>query len=178
MTRLGSVYATDRFEVHFPLSADEYRRLAVEHLDAGDSVPVVVRATDGSGQEWAGKLLRATGIFDPQTHLTNVVVEIPQAAVADEPAPRPGQFVRASLPGRVLTEAVRLPRAALQPDGGVFVVDADNRLLHRVVEIVAKSADFIVIGEGLADGERVSLTPMLTFIDGMPVEPVPATLQP
>ncbi|MFC6977783.1 hypothetical protein [Microbulbifer taiwanensis] len=65
-----------------------------------------------------------------------------------------------------------LPRDALRSADKVYVVDEDNRLDIRTVEVVSTSEERVVIASGLADGERVVTSTIANAVDGMEVQPI------
>jgi hypothetical protein len=83
-----------------------------------------------------------------------------------------GLFVEAVIEGRRLADAVVLPREALREGHRVLVVDADERLRYREVEVARVGHDEVVIAGGLAEGERVCVSQLATVVDGMAVHPV------
>jgi len=54
-------------------------------------------------------------------------------------------------------------------DDAVIVVDDTMRLRRRPVEVLRLDADRAFLGEGLARGERVVISPLATFVEGMTV---------
>jgi hypothetical protein len=62
-----------------------------------------------------------------------------------------------------------VPRAALRGWDQVLVVDDENRLYIRNVEILRTEGEFAVIGSGLEDGAQVCMTHLETVVDGMKV---------
>ncbi len=108
----------------------------------------------------------------------------------DRPPLAVGLFVEAVIKGRPATGVVVLPRSALRPEaesvvppeggkrnipseGGqrnqVLVVDDDSRLRFRDVEVLRLAGEQAVIGDGLADGETVCVSPLDVVTDGMKV---------
>lgn len=75
----------------------------------------------------------------------------------------------------MLENAVRVPRGALQPGGYLYRLDADDRLEQVHVDIVRTDAEWAVAVDGLRPGDRVCLTPLLFFVEGMRVQPVGAS---
>ncbi len=65
-----------------------------------------------------------------------------------------------------------VPRAALRADGQLLVVDDEDRLRFRTVDVLRNTAEEVIISSGLADGERVCISPLATVTDGMRVRTV------
>ena len=69
----------------------------------------------------------------------------------------------------------------------VVVVDNDNRLRFRTVQVLRVDRETVLIAAGLSAGERVVVSNLQVAVDGMrvepqqepaPVEPLPASPQP
>jgi multidrug efflux pump subunit AcrA (membrane-fusion protein) len=103
-------------------------------------------------------------------------VEDPYARREDDPGRPPlavGMFVEAEIEGRVLENAIAIPRSALRGRDQVVVVDADAKLRNRRIEILRRDREKVIVASGLASGDRVSTTPMALAVDGTVVRVAP-----
>lgn len=175
---VASIYASDSVEVRLPL-AD--RQLAYLDLPLGyrgeltDALsPEVVLSTTYGGQryEWIGKLVRTEAEIDSKSRMINAIVRVDNKYDDGHPPLPIGLFVAASIKGRTVDNIVSLPRAALRNQNQVLIVDKNNRLRYRSVEVMRFEKDKVIISAGLEDGEVVSISPIQTVVDGMRVEPV------
>ena len=57
------------------------------------------------------------------------------------------------------------------------MVDADNRLYERGVEILRIDRENVLIRVVLSEGERICTTPMQVVVEGMQVEPIEANAE-
>lgn len=173
---LAHLYSVDAAEVRLPVHDEDLAFLPVSldgALDPADQLDVVLRARfAGREQEWRGRIVRTEGEVDPGTRMVKMIAQVQRPY--DQPdgkAPLTvGLFVDAEIEGREVADAVVLPRTALQSDGRVHVIDADDRLAVRQVHVVR------LLGEeayvlGLGTGERVSLTRLPGAVDGLRVRP-------
>jgi len=190
-TPVGVLYAVDWAEVRLPLPDRELRwlDLPLGYTDgsATDGPLVTLRAEfAGRPREWKGRIVRTEGEIDARSRMVHVVARVEDpyghdASIDDHVPLAVGLFVEAEITGRTLPDAFVLPRAALQSSGEdgdlVHVVDAENRLHLRPVEVLRTEREEVVIGAGLEDGERVSVSPLAAVVDGMavriPDEPSP-----
>lgn len=175
---VASIYASDSVEVRLPV-AD--RQLAYLDLPLGyrgeltDALsPEVVLSTTYGGQryEWIGKLVRTEAEIDSKSRMINAIVRVDNKFGDGHPPLPIGLFVAASIKGRTVDNIVSLPRAALRNQNQVLIVDKNNRLRYRSVEVMRFEKDKVIISAGLEDGEVVSISLIQTVVDGMRVEPV------
>jgi multidrug efflux pump subunit AcrA (membrane-fusion protein) len=145
--------------------------------DAGPPVELSARFAGGE-HRWQGRIVRTEGEIDPKSRMVHAVARIDDPYGRDasgSPRGRPplavGMFVEAEIEGRQVPEAVVLPRAALRGADEVLVVDDENRLRMRRVDVLRTDGDRVVIQGGLAPRERVVVSPLEAVADGMRVEP-------
>ena len=74
--------------------------------------------------------------------------------------------------GRWVDNVVSLPRAALRQQNQVLLVDKDNRLLFRSVQVMRFENDDVLISGGLETGDVVNVSPIQMVIEGMRVNPI------
>jgi multidrug efflux pump subunit AcrA (membrane-fusion protein) len=126
----------------------------------------------GERRTWQGYVVRIEGEIDPHTRMLWLVARVddPYARQSSDRVPLPmGLFVDAEIAGRQVENAVVLPRAALRDSAHVLVLDAESRLHFREVHVLRATQDEVVIGAGLASGERVCTSPLETVVEGMRV---------
>lgn len=177
---LAKLYAVDFAEVRVPVPDRELAFLELplgrRSVEAPKSLGprVLVHANfAGTQHAWEGRLVRTEGEIDPQSRTVTVVarVEDPYARSSDDSRPplAVGLFVDVEIEGLAVEGAVVLPRLALREGGRVYVVDADDRLRIRAVDVLREDRDEVVIAAGLSAGERVSISPLRGAVEGMAV---------
>lgn len=178
-TPLATVYAVDYAEIRLPLPDSElaFVRLPLGYRGERDgaSGPEVVLRADFAGRvhEWRGRIVRTEGVIDPKSRYVHVVARVRDPYGRGDDPERPplaaGMFVDAEILGRPVEAVVVLPRAALRGDGRVLIVDADERLRFRAVQVLRTTHDEVVVTSGLDDGDRVCLSTLSAVTDGMRV---------
>jgi len=179
-TVLGRAFATDRVEVRLPLTDSQLLELDLPMgfvaTEKNPGPRVTLSAQVGPQEHrWQGRIVRTQAAVDQQTRLIYAVAEVadPYGAGASDGVPLAvGLFVTAEAEGVRERRALVLPRDALRSADKVYVVDEDNRLDIRTVEVLSTSEDRVVIASGLADGERVVTSTVANAVDGMEVQPV------
>jgi RND family efflux transporter MFP subunit len=188
---IATLYATDYAEVRLPLPDRELRYLDISFNfgsgrpsgEEGNSEeierPEVRLHAEFAGEvrSWLGHIVRTEGEIDPKSRMLNLVarVEDPYGRIdASNRVPLAvGLFVEAEIQGRRVENVYVLPRVALRVDGKqdrVHVVDAEGRLRFRDVTVLRSEREQVVIGSGLAPGDRVSVSPMAAAVNGMRVQ--------
>ena len=169
---LASLYSTDTAEIVLPLEVDDLFWFHVPGFTPGDDPgsPATVRATvAGRDLSWPGEVVRSDGRLDERTRMINVVV-----AVDDPYAKKPplivGLFVSVEIQGRPLPDSAVIPRSALRQDNVVWVVDQENRLVFRKVDVARTQGDEVLVQAGLQQGERIVVSPLEAATNGMSVK--------
>ena len=171
---LANLCSVDVAEVRLPVHDEDLAFLPVSldgALDPAAQLNVVLRARfAGREHEWRGRIVRTEGEIDPGTRMVKMIAEVQRPY--DQPEGKPpltvGLFVDAEIEGREVGDAVVVPRAALQSDRQVHVVDADGRLAVRQVDVLRLLGEEAYV-QGLESGERVSLTRLPSAVDGLHV---------
>lgn len=152
-----------------------------------------VRLQEGSVDAvWPATFDRPSDRIDPQTRTVGFIVAVDDPYASVIPGIRPpltrNMFVEVELSGQPIPGRLIVPIAALRaaPNGQqVYIVDADERLRMRPVEIDAIIGDEVIVSEGLEDGDLVVVSDVQPAVDGMkldvdmiePVAPLAATLE-
>ncbi|MDA0826073.1 MAG: efflux RND transporter periplasmic adaptor subunit [Proteobacteria bacterium] len=175
-TPIASIYASDAVEVRLPIVNAQLAYLDPANLQRGELDPAtapMIRLTAryaGTSFVWRGQLARTEGEIDAQSRMITAVARVRQDNQSpDVPPLQVGAFVAAEIEGQYLNDIVRLPRAALRPNSQVLIIDGDNRLRFRAVNVLRLENDFVLIDSGLKSGEVVNLSPIQTVVDGMRV---------
>ncbi|MEE2793104.1 MAG: efflux RND transporter periplasmic adaptor subunit [Acidobacteriota bacterium] len=175
---VGRVYAVDSAEIRLPLPDEELAYVDVPMSYRGtqqQTGPSVTLAADFAGRRhsWTGRIVRTESEIDAVSRMVHVVAEVndPYAPGADPNRPplAAGMFVEAEIEGRTVEDIVVLPWAALRGRDQVLLVDGDDRLRFRQVEVLRSTRDQVIVQAGLFEGERVCVSALDTVTDGMVV---------
>ena len=178
-TPVARIYAVDAAEIRLPLPDDQLAFLDLPLNYRGESgrvrgprVTLRVKFA-GRNHAWEGRIVRTEGEIDPRTRMVHVVAEVqnPYGRGADPTRPplAAGMFVEAEIDGRMVENVAVLPRAALRGTDQVLIVDDENRLRFRTIDVLRTTIDEVIVQGGLASGERVNLSPLEAVSDGMQV---------
>jgi RND family efflux transporter MFP subunit len=181
---IARVYATDYLEVRLPIADQELAYLNIPLSRRGEFdpeiAPMVHLSADFAGQKqsWNARLVRTEAEIDPGTRMVYAIARIDADTQesADAIAPPVGLFVQAEVDGLELENVVVLPRSALRNGEYVLVVDSENRVSSRRVDVLRVYRDNVYITGGLTAGDRVSTSMLQTVVEGMRVQPIDAQI--
>lgn len=181
---LATVQRLDPIYVDLTQSSADMLRLRREvesgrvQRGAGGAVEVRLLLEDGSEYAAAGRLALSEVTVDEGTGSVTLRAEFPNPT-GDL---LPGMYVRARLPQGVRADAVLVPHAAVVRDARgsalVMVVDEQNVVQARPVEVVQAFGDKWVLGGGLQAGERVITEGLQRVRPGVTVQPDQAGVAP
>jgi len=177
-TPVASLYSTDFAEVRLPLNDQELAFLelplgAVSDPSATRPKAILRARFAGKDHAWESTIVRTEGELDPQTRMVNVIaqVEAPYATKGDTPPLAIGLFVEAEILGNTREDIFVLPRSALQANEQIYIVDSNNKLQFRDVDILRAVGEQLYIQGGLTAGEIVCMSTVSNAIEGMVVRP-------
>lgn len=178
-TPLGRVFSTDIVEIRLPLTDAQLAELNLPMGFMANSVnaPVVRFSAHVGNHEhfWTGRIVRTHASVDQQTRLIYAIAEVedPYGLGSDGGAPiAVGMFVHADIAGVNSQSALVLPRLALRNADKVYVINDDNRLEIRTVEVISTSEEFVLVSNGVEVGDKVVTSTIPAAVDGMEVRAI------
>jgi RND family efflux transporter MFP subunit len=180
-TVLTGVSQVDPIKTYFPISPEEYLRIAdkihpatVNLLASAAPIPLQLILSNGSTYAHSGSILFADRQVDQQTG----TIRIAGAFANPGNILRPGQYAKVRAVTEVLKGALLIPQRAvsqLQGSAQVAVVGADNRITIRAVQTGEPVDSMWVITSGLSAGDRVVAEGVQKVKEGSTVTPTPFT---
>jgi RND family efflux transporter MFP subunit len=180
---VAMLYATDFAEIRLPIADTQLAFLDLPSFrgDEIDGPPVTLRANfAGAEREWGGRIVRTEGEIDPKSRMVHVIARVAdpygssnsEVGMAGQTPLVVGLFVRAEIEGRVAEDVIAVPRSAMRNDERILIVDADDRLRFRDVDVLRIQHDDVLIRMQLGPGERICVSPLQVVVDGMRVQPI------
>ncbi len=177
-TVLTAVSEIDPIKVYLPISEVEYVRLAGSRggglLSSGNSIPLELVLATGQPYGYRGKILFANRQMDSQTETIQVVGSFPNPGNIL----RPGQTARVRAAIELRKGALLVPQRAvaeLQGRYQVAVVQPDDKIAIRAVQVGERVGSMWIINQGLARGERIVAEGAQAVRSGMTISPKPYT---
>ena len=144
---LAQIYATDRVEIHLPISDSQLALLELPLFETSvvDYPAVTLSARFGGERwQWEGKIARVEASIDRDSRVTFAIAEVSDpfgGSDSQRPPLTPGLFVEASISGKPITASVELPATALRGDNTVLWVNENSRLERLSVELLRREQD-------------------------------------
>lgn len=158
-TLLTTVSQVDPIKAYFPLSEQEYLRMAklINQRRAGKAWaggPLRLILADGSEYPRPGSFLAADREIDPKTGTIRISATFPNP----EHELRPGQYGRIESETQTLTDALLVPQRAVTELQGAYqvrVVNAGDTVTTKQVKVGQRVGSRWIVAEGLSAGQRV-----------------------
>ena len=180
-TVLTGVSQVDPIKTYFPISGEEYLRIAgkihpetVNLLSSAAPIPLQLILSNGSTYAQSGSILFA----DRQVDQLTGTIRIAGAFANPGNILRPGQYAKVRAVTEILKGALLIPQRAvsqLQGSAQVAVVGTDNKVIIRSVQTGERVDTMWVITSGLTVGDRVVAEGVQKVKEGSTVTPTPFT---
>ncbi len=185
---LFEAHSTDHTEVEAQvpmhlarnLLSTEVRRQLVTTLNLETvrklfDVEAIVRFRSGEfTAEWDATFSRIRELIHPQTRTLGIVVSVDTPYEKVIPGTRPplvkGMFCEVELRGRPRKGLIVIPRSALH-EGHVYVVNDEQRLERRKVDVAFAQSSFVCLEDGLRKGELLVVVDPTPAIEVLLVTP-------
>ena len=178
------LYGADVVEVRVPLAIRQLGFLDLPLGSRGEIPPefapevTLTGIYGGEEHHWDGRLVRTEATIDASSNTVQTIIRVQQPGDTGE-LPLPiGLYVQASIAGKHIDDIVALPRSVIRNNNQVLVVDAENKMYFREVEIYRLEENRVLISGGLLPGEYICTSPIQAVVNGMSVQPVIETLAP
>lgn len=176
---LATIYAVNYAEIRLPIPDEELAYFDTPMQFRGETAraggPPVVISTEFAGRRhrWEGRVVRMEGEIDPLSRMVYAVARVQnpygRGANPDRPPLGIGMFIEAEILGSSYPDVAVLPRTAMHGENRIAVVDDENRLRFRNVDVLRVESDRVLIRDGIEEGERICLSALETQVDGMEV---------
>jgi RND family efflux transporter MFP subunit len=174
-TTVARLAATDAYRVELSVPVSQLPWINLPRRDGeASSVNLYQDGAWPTGARRRGRVLRVRGDLGETGRMARLLVRVPDPlartdANKGKPALLLDAFVRASIRGRALANVIALDRAWLRSDNQVWVMNADDELDIRDVDIALRSGGTVYVRGGVRDGERVVTSSIEVPAEDMPL---------
>jgi RND family efflux transporter MFP subunit len=166
---LAELFSSEDLEIRLPLPLEDFGFLARNDDGSPTGQISLIGTIGGKEHRWPGKPVRLDREIDRRTLSGHLIVQVLPSADPVHRLPPVGLFVRATVTGRTLENVAVVPREAVREGAEALIVDDDSRIRFRRLTILRTTRRDVIIGEGLATGDRLCLTRLNSPVAGMEV---------
>jgi multidrug efflux pump subunit AcrA (membrane-fusion protein) len=153
--KIGHIIRSDKLEMKVDVTIDE-----IKWVKLGKSLRI---DTQDGQQVWSGYVSRISEILNKDTQSIDVHIEIQ----GNNNELYDGQYLRATIPGRNVLEAMEIPRNAIVENDHVFIVQ-DSLLKMKTIDVHKINSQTVVFN-GLEEGVDLVIEPLINATNDMKV---------
>lgn len=170
-TDLAHLVATEDAWIELPLTPAQLSRLPL-----GGSSGTVTAEVAGRTVSRPARVLKLIPSVDPSVRLARVLIDVedPFGTRPEHDARLPlllGSYCTVSLAGLPLEGVTAMPRRALRERNRMYLLDDEDRLIIREVEIAWEEADTVWLSGGIRVGDRVITSHVAAPVPGKQLAP-------
>ena len=154
-SQVGELYNIESAEISFPIAGFDK-----EFLPANIAQKVASVSTKGhKAITREGTIVRDLGVIDQQTRMSQLVVRVedPYSLKSALPPMKFGSYVEVSFAGRTLNQVYKLPQELVN-NRVIWVLDEEQQMQPKRVEIVREEGEYFLISEGLKNQDKLVMT--------------------
>jgi RND family efflux transporter MFP subunit len=174
---VARLVGTDEYHVQVSVPVSTLRTIRARVDDAEGSPATIVQRVGQSNIYREGEVIRQLPDLDPGGAMARILVRIKDPIGDKSELPLLlGAFVDVATEAQPIGDSIRVPRSALRNGRSVYVMNEDDLLEIREVDIVWGEPDSVLVTGGLAPNERLVTSRIATPIPNMPLrtaEPKP-----
>ena len=155
--KMGSLMNNNHYELEATV------RLAdLAYVQPGNTAKLY--STDLKG-EWTGRVTRISDQIDPNTQTVFVYLNV------SGPNLREGMYLRGQIKGRLIEDALEIPRDLIVDQSSVFLIGKDSTLMVQPIEVMSMTEEKAII-KGLENGSILLGQSFVGAYNGQKVIPV------
>ena len=178
-TRLARIHSVGVAEVRLPLTDHQLSLLELPLGRAIENGPAVRLSASlaGKEREWRGQIVRTEAAVDPNSRFVYAVAQVQNPYQGDAPLIN-GLFVEAHIAGKTYDDITLLPRQALHEGNHILVLNEENQLSFKPVQLLQAVGDQVWLRGDIATGEMVVISSLGYSREGMVLTPNPLNEKP
>lgn len=166
--QIAEIYAIDYVEIRLPINNRDLAFINLpersrEGTHNGLETQVTLTSDLVGTQQWHGQIIRTEGAISEQSQQLYVVAQIEDPYSVDKMAGfaiKIGQYVNAQITGKTLNNVIIIPNNAIYQGSYVYVLNNDNLLMRKDVQLAWQNKEIAIVKSGLDAGMRLVTTPL------------------
>ena len=168
---LGKFVGSDRFWVKVKVPTHKLQWIAFPKKGQNGSKAKIWQEVGSKKIEREGRVLQLAGSLDPTGRMAQILIEIedPLALKLPEGSKLPmllGGYVHVDIEGKTMSNAIEVPRRAVQEGSMVLIMNDKNRLELKKVSIAWRFKDSVFVTQGIKAEERIIVSRIHRPISG------------
>ncbi|OIQ25892.1 efflux RND transporter periplasmic adaptor subunit [uncultured Vibrio sp.] len=168
---IADIYDTQQAQVSLPIVNNDLAYLPIE--DEVSLFGTLKVRYAGQEFDYPAVISRSERVIDRNSRMFNLIAEIDDpyclaSETCELPSLKFGSYVTAMINANTVDDIVALPRNLVR-NGEAFVVNAQDKLEPREVNIIRQDEEFAYIQSSFTTGERISLTPISQYSEDQAV---------
>lgn len=174
-TPVATLIATDEAWVELKVPIGQLKWLSIPQTNGatGSTVKIYNKLAWGPDRFRVGRVVRLYGELETEGKLAQLLVAVDDPFCLkpenrDKPQLLIGSFVNAEIEGRNLESVFAIERPLIH-DRTVWIMDPNDQLEIRPVDILFSATEEVFVSKGLNENERLVLTDIAAPVAGMPL---------
>jgi RND family efflux transporter MFP subunit len=170
---LVSLLGTDEYWVEVSVPTDQLSWIQIPRANGhdGSNVKIYNPSVWGSSVYREGHVIRLLSQLEEQGRMARLLVAIEDPLELDGPRSGfpllIGTYVRADIEGKPIPDVFAIGREVLRDGHTVWIMNTDNKLEIRPVDIVFRGREVVCVTDSLSDGERIVTSDIPAPVEGM-----------
>ena len=173
-TTLASLVDSDAFWVEAPVPASKLKWIHIGDGDhnGGSLAHIYDTATWGSENSRSGRVVGMMANVEEQGRMAKLLIEVPDPLALESrsnglPRLLLGSYVRVEIEGKPLAQAAAIERDLVHDGNRVWIMDKQDNLDIRTVEISFRDLDQVLVTGGISPGELLVTSNLPSPVQGM-----------
>ncbi len=175
-TRLAQLAGTDAFRIEAHLPSRDLRWITWPDKDGkgGSSATILYDTGTKELLRFQGRVTRVLSSLEQATRMARVLVRVEDPLRLLKVGGGPsnarllsGAYVRVLIEGLPVDNAIELPGSVIREGHRVWVMNADDRLEIRDVEVIRQQGGLALVGQGVTEGDRIVSSHIPAVVPGM-----------
>jgi RND family efflux transporter MFP subunit len=175
-TVLARLVGTDAFwlRLTIPVEQLQWVQIPANSNEVGSTVRVFTQGNNGPDHFRIGRVIRLAASLEAQGRMAQLLVEVDdplcrKAENADKPRLLLGSYVRAEVEGTGIASGISIDRADIHDGNTIWLMDDEDRLAIRTVDIAFRNRDQVIVREGITEGEYLVTSSLASPVAGIPL---------
>jgi len=171
---LATLVGTESYwvEALVPVSQLRWLKIPRKEGDEGSRVRLYNDPVWREGLSREGRILRLATDLDDQGRMARLIVSVddPLCLKPENADLQPlliNTYVRVEIEGIEIPETAAITRELVRDGDRIWIMDKDDRLDIRRVEVAFRGADHLLVTGGVSAGERLITSPLASPVSGM-----------